>query len=57
MSAASQEIPLSFWGPEGSLPHSHAPANCPYPEPDRSSPCLHISLPEDPFDYYPLKYA
>jgi hypothetical protein len=56
MSAASQ-IPLSFGGSEGSLPHSHAPANCPYPEPDRSSPCLHISFPEDPFDYYPPKYA
>jgi len=26
--------------PEGSLPHSQVPATCPYPEPDRSSPCL-----------------
>ena len=26
--------------PEGSLPHSQEPATCPYPEPDRSSPCL-----------------
>jgi len=25
--------------PEGSLPHSHVPANCPYPEPDQSRPC------------------
>jgi hypothetical protein len=25
--------------PEGSLPHSQEPANCPYPEPDQSSPC------------------
>ena len=25
-------------GPEGSLPHSQALANCPYPEPDQSSP-------------------
>ena len=24
--------------PEGSLPHSQVPANCPYPEPARSSP-------------------
>ena len=24
--------------PEGSLPHPQVPANCPYPEPDRSSP-------------------
>jgi len=29
--------------PEGSLPHSLAPGTCPYPEPDRSNPCLHIS--------------
>jgi hypothetical protein len=25
--------------PEGPLPHSQQPATCPYPEPDRSSPC------------------
>ena len=25
--------------PEGSLPHSHVPTTCPYPEPARSSPC------------------
>ena len=25
---------------EGSLPHSQAPATCPYPEPDRSSPSM-----------------
>jgi hypothetical protein len=31
--------------PEYSLPHSEKPATCPYPEPDRSSPCPHpISL-------------
>ena len=28
--------------PEGSLPHSQVPANCPYPEPDRSSPHTHF---------------
>ena len=33
---------------EGSLPHSQVPANCPYPEPARSSPYPHIPLPEDP---------
>ena len=33
--------------PEGSLPHSQLPANCPYPEPVRSSPHPHIPLPED----------
>jgi len=26
--------------PEGSLPLLQVPANCPYPEPDQSSPCL-----------------
>ena len=31
--------------PEGSLPHSHAPAICPYPEPAGSSPFLLIALP------------
>jgi len=25
--------------PEGLLLHSQVPATCPYPEPDRSSPC------------------
>ena len=25
--------------PEGSLPYSQVPAACPYPEPDRSTPC------------------
>ena len=37
-----------FMEPEGSLPHSQEPATCPYPKPDQSSPCPHISLPEDP---------
>ena len=27
--------------PEGSLPHAKVPATCPYPEPDRTSPCRH----------------
>jgi hypothetical protein len=27
---------------EGSLPHSQVPANCPYPEPARSSPYPHL---------------
>jgi len=30
---------------EGSLPHSHVPATCPYPEPARSSLYPHIPLP------------
>jgi hypothetical protein len=33
--------------PEGSLPHSQAPATCPYPQPAQSSPYTHIPLPED----------
>ena len=43
--------------PEGSLPHSKAPAICPYPEPDQSSPSPHIPLLEDPFQYYSPIYA
>jgi hypothetical protein len=31
--------------PKGSLPHSQAPAICPYPEPDQSNPFLLIPLP------------
>ena len=34
--------------PEGSLPHSQAPATCPRPEPEQSSPCLSIPLLEEP---------
>jgi hypothetical protein len=34
---------------EVSLPHLQQPATCPYPEPDQSSPRLHIALPKDPF--------
>jgi hypothetical protein len=37
-----------FIEPEGSLPHSQVHANCPYPEPDQSSPRIHIPLPEYP---------
>ena len=43
--------------PEGSSPHSQVPATCPYPEPARSSPSPHISLPEDPSQYNPPTYA
>ena len=38
MSSASQEIPRILWNPECPLPHPQAPANCPYPQPDHSSP-------------------
>jgi hypothetical protein len=33
-SSASQEIPRFFMEPEGSLPHSQEPVNCPYPKPE-----------------------
>ena len=37
-----------FMEPDGSLTHSQVPATCFYPEPDQSSPCPHIPLPDDP---------
>ena len=43
--------------PEGSLPYSQVPATCPFPEPARSSPYLHIPLPKDPSYYYPPIYV
>ena len=43
--------------PDGSLPHSQVPANCPYPEPALSSPWPQIPLPEHPSYYYPPIYA
>ena len=42
---------------ESSLPHSQALATCPYTEPDRSTPHLHIPRPEDPSWYYPTLQA
>jgi len=33
--------------PEGSLPHSQAPATCLYPGPAQSSPYTHIPPPGD----------
>jgi hypothetical protein len=33
------------------------PATCPYPEPDQSNQCPHISLPEVPSKYYAPIYA
>jgi len=35
--------------PEGSLPHSQASANCPYPGPAQSSPHTHVLPPGDPY--------
>jgi hypothetical protein len=37
-----------FTEPEVSLPHLLVPAICPYPEPNQSIPCPHITLPEEP---------
>jgi len=42
--------------PEGSLPHSQVPANCPYPEQDQFSPFPNIPLPDDQSKYYPPIY-
>ena len=38
----------AFMEPVGSLRNSQMPITYPYPEPARSSPFLHIQLPEDP---------
>ena len=38
--------------PQSSLPYSHAPATCPYPEPTPSSPHNLFPLPEDPSEHY-----
>ena len=46
--AATQEIPLIFMEPEGSLPHSQTSATCPYAVPAQSSPHTHIPPPGDP---------
>jgi hypothetical protein len=46
--SASQEISLQFMEPEGPSPYPQVPATFPYPEPTPSSPCFHISLPENP---------
>jgi len=43
--------------PESSLQHLQVPVTCPYPKPARSSPCPHITLPEDPSEYYPPIHA
>jgi hypothetical protein len=43
--------------PEGSLPLSQVPATCPYPEPQRSTPCRYSPLPEDSPYYSPPIYA
>ena len=37
-SSVGQEIPRISWNPKVHLPHSQQLANCPYPEPQQSSP-------------------
>jgi len=41
--------------PKGLLPHSKAPATCPYSAPVQYSPCLAITLLEDPFYSFMFK--
>jgi len=43
--------------PDGPLQHIQVPATCPYSEPDQSSPCPRIPLPEDPASCYPPIYV
>jgi hypothetical protein len=38
----------TFYGIDGSLPHSQDPATCPCSALDQASPCPLIPLPEDP---------
>jgi len=40
--------------PQGSLPHSQAPATYPYTAPDQSIPCPAIPLLDEPFYYPPI---
>ena len=42
--------------PEGSLPHSLVTNTWPYPEPDKSSPCLPIPILKDRFNIILLVY-
>ena len=46
---ASQKNSPHFMEPKSSLPQSQVPATCPYLEPDPTSPCPHLPLPEYPF--------
>jgi hypothetical protein len=39
---------LAFMEPESPSPYPQVPATCPYAEPARSNPYLHLPLPEDP---------
>jgi hypothetical protein len=38
-----------FYGTRRFITAFKVPATCPYPEPDQSSPCTPIPIPEDPF--------
>ena len=55
--SASQEIPRILWNPKVHYRIHKCPPSVPYTEPARSSPHLHITLPEDPSQYYPPIYA
>ena len=47
-SSAGEEVPRLLCKPKFSLPHSHVPTTCPYPDQDQPSPCP-ITLFGDPF--------
>lgn len=46
--SAGQAIHCIFMETEGSLPCLKVPATCPHTEPEQSTPCSPIPLPEDP---------
>ena len=41
--SAIQKTPRILWNPKVHHPHSKEVVTCPYPEPDRSSPCPHFT--------------
>jgi len=45
--SASEEIPCILWNQKVNY-HIYEATACPYPEPDQSSPCPSIPIPEDP---------
>ena len=52
----NQKFP-AFYGTTRFVTAYTSAVTCPYPEPDRSSPCPHIPLHEDSSQYYRSVYA